>query len=810
MKISYNWLKDYLETDLSPQEMGTILTDTGLEVESVEKFESIQGGLNGVVVAEVLTCEKHPNADKLKVTTVNFGSETVQVVCGAPNVAVGQKVLLATVGSTIYPNPNEPLKIKSAEIRGVLSNGMLCAEDELGLGESHDGILVLDDSTAVGTAAASLFGIETDYVLEIGLTPNRADAMGHIGVARDLKAYLNFHRGLNKKLLFPESNNLKWDDPGIKIELNVENQLACPKYSGLAISNVKIEPSPAWLQNRLKAVGLMPINNVVDITNYVMRELGTPLHAFDLDKIGHRIVVRNAKQDEEIVTLDGVRRKLSTQDLLITNGEQPLCIAGIFGGLDSGVGSETRTIFIESAYFESTHIRKSAKFHGLSTDASFRFERGVDPELTLFALKRAASLILEMTGGEIASEIMECYPEKIEANQFDFSVSYCNDIIGANLTGQQIQNILLNLDFEVVEKDQDVLDIKPPLYRVDVTRPIDVVEEVLRIYGFNNVALPEKMNASVVAFPKPDLEKIQKLIAENLVGKGYSEVMNNSLSASHWVDSFGNQVLNSENSVQILNPLSNELNVMRQTMIFGMLNCIEHNQNRQSPDLKLFEFGKVYQKIADNYAENQRLIIALTGRKLSESWNSTNETVSFYSIKGLLEGLLMRMGLEGLYKEEKAEHSILEGAVDCFVLKQKIAQIGWISKGLKKGFGIKNDVFIADLDWDALTKALQMAKVQFKELPKTFAIRRDYSLLIDENVSFEDIRNIAVACDKKILKKVHLFDVYEGEKLEKGKKSYAVSFTFQDKDETLKDEQIDAVMNAIRQQLEMKLSAVLR
>ncbi len=810
MKISYNWLRDYLETDLSPQEMGTILTDTGLEVESVEKFESIQGGLNGVVVAEVLTCDKHPNADKLKVTTVNFGSETVQVVCGAPNVAAGQKVLLATVGTTIYPKPNEPLKIKSTEIRGVVSNGMLCAEDELGIGESHDGIMVLDENVIVGTAAASLFGIETDYVLEIGLTPNRADAMGHIGVARDLKAYLNFHKDLKTEIHFPDFGDLKRNNQNITIDLQVENQVACPRYTGLAIANVKVEPSPTWLQNRLKAVGLMPINNVVDITNYVMRELGTPLHAFDLDKVGHQIVVRNAKQDEEIVTLDGVTRKLSTQDLLITNGEQPLCIAGIFGGLNSGVGSETQNIFIESAYFESTHIRKSAKFHGLSTDASFRFERGVDPELTLFALKRAAGLILEWTGGEIASEIVECYPEQIEAKQFDFSISYCNTIIGANLSGQQIQSILVNLDFEVIQKDNDRLVVKPPLYRVDVTRPIDVVEEVLRIYGFNKVALPEKMNASVVAFPKPDLEKIQKLIAENLVGKGYSEVMNNSLVASHWVDNFGNPVLKSENSVQILNPLSNELNVMRQSMIFGMLNCIEHNQNRQSADLKLFEFGKVYQKVADNYEENQRLIVAITGRKQPESWNSTKDNVTFYSVKGLLEGLLLRMGLDGFYREEKAEHSLLDGAVDCFVLKQKIGQIGSISKGLKKGFGIKNDVFIADLDWDALTKVLQMAKVQFKELPKTFAIRRDYSLLIDEHVSFEDIRSIATSCDKKMLKKVHLFDVYEGDKLEKGKKSYAVSFTFQDKDETLKDEQIDAVMNAIRQQLETKLSAVLR
>jgi phenylalanyl-tRNA synthetase beta chain len=809
MKISYNWLKDYLEMDLSPEEIGVILTDTGLEVESVERFESIQGGLDGVVVAQVLTCEKHPNADKLKVTTVTIGGDPIQVVCGAPNVASGQKVLLATVGCTIYPKPNEPLKIKSAEIRGVLSNGMLCAEDELGLGESHEGILVLDENIKVGTPAAELFGIESDFVLEIGLTPNRADAMGHIGVARDLKAFLTFHKNLDKQIRFPEIKKFE-SIQKITIDLKVENEKACPRYSGIAISNVKIGPSPAWLQNRLKAVGLSPINNVVDATNYVMRELGTPLHAFDLDKIGHRIVVRSAKPNEEITTLDGVSRKLITDDLLITNGNEAHCIAGVFGGLTSGVSNETRSIFIESAYFDPTTIRKSAKHHALSTDASFRFERGVDPELTLVALHRVTSLILELTGGEIASEMVEFYPELFDKKEFELSVSYCNNIIGSNLSIDQIENILSNLDFEISRKDDDILHVKVPLYRVDVTRPIDAVEEILRIYGFNKVAIPEKMNASVVAFPKPDLEKIQKLLAENLVGHGFSEVMNNSLSASHWIQEHGKDIYRPENNVNILNPLSTELDVMRQSLIFGLLNCVEYNQNRQSPDLKLFEFGKVYQKLGEDYFENQRLILVITGRKEQESWNASKENFSFFSIKGILEGLLTRMGLDGFYRDEKSQLSILEGALDCYVLKQKIGQIGWVSKGLKKSFGIKNDVFVADLDWDALCAALQFAKIQYKELPKTFATRRDFSLLIDEKVSFEEIRQIAVSCNKKILKKVHLFDVYEGDKLEKGKKSYAVSFTFQDKDDTLKDEQIDAVMKAIRQQLEAKLSAVLR
>ncbi len=809
MKISYNWLKEYIEMDLTPEEIGVILTDTGLEVESVERFESIQGGLNGVVVAQVLTCEKHPNADKLKVTTVTIGGDPIQVVCGAPNVASGQKVLLATVGCTIYPKPNEPLKIKSAEIRGVLSNGMLCAEDELGLGESHEGILVLDENIKVGTPAAELFGIESDFVLEIGLTPNRADAMGHIGVARDLKAFLNFHKNLNKQIRFPDIKKFK-SEQKITIDLKVENEKACPRYSGVAISNVKIGPSPAWLQNRLKAVGLSPINNVVDATNYVMRELGTPLHAFDLDKIGHQIVIRSAREDEEITTLDGVSRKLIADDLLITNGNDAHCIAGVFGGLSSGVSNETSSIFIESAYFDPKTIRKSAKHHALSTDASFRFERGVDPELTLVALNRVAGLILELTEGTIGSEIVEFYPEKFQKKEFDLSVSYCNNIIGSNLSIDQIENILSNLDFEITRKGDDIILVKVPLYRVDVTRPIDAVEEILRIYGFNKVTIPEKMNASVVVFPKPDLEKVQKLLAENLVGHGFSEVMNNSLSASRWIQEHGKDIYLPENNVNILNPLSTELDVMRQSLLFGLLNCVEYNQNRQSPDLKLFEFGKVYQKIGEDYFENQRLILVITGRKEQESWNASKENFTFFSIKGILEGLLTRLGLDGFYKEEKSQLSILEGALDCYVLKQKIGQLGWVSKGLKKSFGIKNDVFVADLDWDVLCAALQFAKIQYKELPKTFANRRDFSLLIDEKVSFEEIRQIAISCDKKILKKVHLFDVYEGDKLEKGKKSYAVSFTFQDKDETLKDEQIDAVMNAIRQQLESKLSAVLR
>jgi phenylalanyl-tRNA synthetase beta chain len=810
MKISYNWLKKYINTSLSPEEMDKILTDTGLEVESVEKIEAVKGGLEGVFVAEVLTCEKHPDADKLKVTTVTIGGEPLQVVCGAPNVAVGQKVIIATVGCTLYPKPDEPLKMKVSKIRGVDSFGMLCAEDELGMGESHAGILVLDPETPVGTPAAKLFDLEDDYQIEIGLTPNRADAMGHIGVARDLIAYLNFHQKANLSLNMPSVDAFKVDSTALKIDVSVENTDLCPRYLGITFKGVKIKPSPAWLQKSLRAVGLSPINNVVDVTNYVMRELGTPLHAFDVRSLNGKIVVKTAKKGDKFETLDNVSRELSDENLMITNGNENLCIAGVFGGASSGIKDDTTEVFLESAYFNPVSVRKTAKFHGLNTDASFRFERGVDPQLTEYALKRAALLIKEVAGGEIAMEIAEVYPKPFENKIVEFSYERCNRLIGATISVEDTNAILTSLDIKVLSAADGIAQLEIPTYRVDVTREADVVEEVLRIYGFNNVPLPEKLNTSIGVFPKPNVEKIQTVLSEMLVGKGYIETLNNSLTTSAYVEKLGGDTLKSERNVPMLNPLSQELDVMRQSLLFNALEVVEHNQNRQNADLKFFEFGKVYHKYESGYAENKRLLIAISGKKERESWNSSNDVVSFYSIKGLINAVFARLGLSSMITEAALKNSILKEGVQLSVLKKKVGEIGWINPAMKKHFGIKSDVFVADLDWDAIVECLQYVKVKYTELPKTFAVRRDFSLLLNNSTSFSEIESVARTCDKKILKEIGLFDVYEGKNLEEGKKSYAVSFTFQDPEQTLKDNQIDAIMEKIRVELEGKLSATLR
>lgn len=810
MKISYNWLKQYVKTDLSPQQMDGILTDTGLEVESVEKLEAVKGGLEGVVVGEVLTCEKHPDADKLKVTTVTIGGEPLQIVCGAPNVAVGQKVIVATVGCTLYPTPDEPLKMKVSKIRGVESHGMLCAEDELGMGQSHAGILVLDADTKVGTTAASLFDLEDDYQIEIGLTPNRADAMGHIGVARDLIAYLNFHKKENLTLQMPSITDFTVQNTSLPIAITVENSELCPRYIGTTIKNVKIKPSPAWLQKSLRAVGLSPINNVVDVTNYVMRELGTPLHAFDVRSLNGKIVVKNATEGEKFVTLDGAERTLSSENLMITNGKDNLCIAGVFGGADSGIKDDTTDVFLESAYFNPVSVRKTAKFHGMNTDASFRFERGVDPNLTAFALKRAALLIQEVAGGEIAMEVVDVYPNKIENKVVEFSYDRCNKLIGSAISVQDIDRILTSLDIKILTVSNGIAQVEVPAYRVDVTREADLTEEVLRIYGFNNVPLPEKLNTSIGVFPKPDLEKVQNVLSEMLVGKGLVEMLNNSLTNSVYTDKLGGEVLQSQRNVQMLNPLSQELDVMRQSLIFNALEVVQHNQNRQHADLKLFEFGKVYHKYESGYAENKRLILVLTGKKEQESWNASKDQFCYYSMKGLVNALFSRLGLNGMLQESALKNSLLHDGVQLTILKKKVGEIGWANAASKKHFGIKNEVFIADLDWDAITESLQYVKVKYSELPKTFAVRRDFSLLLNTATSFSEIETIAKNCDKKILKEVGLFDVYEGKNLEEGKKSYAVSFTFQDQEQTLKDNQIDAIMEKIRVELEGKLGAQLR
>jgi len=810
MKISYNWLKEYVKLEMTTERASEILTDTGLEVEGLHKIEAVKGGLEGVFVGEVLTCEPHSDADRLKVTTVTVGGEPLQIVCGAPNVAVGQKVVVATVGCTLYPSPEEPFKIKKSKIRGVESLGMMCAEDELGMGEGHDGILVLDTSAKVGTKASTFFELEDDYSIDIGLTPNRADAMGHIGVARDLVAYLNVHENAGLALKIPSVDEFKVASNDLPISITVEDNELCPRYMGTSIKGVKVQPSPAWLQKRIRAIGLSPINNVVDVTNFVMHELGTPLHAFDASGLNGKIVVKTAKDGDLFTTLDEVERKLDSTNLMITNGEKHLCIAGVFGGVDSGIKDETTDVFLESAYFNPVSVRKTAKMHGLNTDSSFRFERGVDPNLTELALKRATLLIQEVAGGSVAMDIVDTNKKPIENKLVDFSYERCNRLIGDDLPVEKVNSILTNLDIRIVSEGEDSVKLEIPAYRVDVTREADVVEEILRIYGYNNVPIPEKLNSSISQFNKPDIEKIQNVISEMLVGMGCIETLNNSLTKSEYSVKLGGEVIKPEFNVEMLNPLSQDLDVMRQSMIFNGLEMVAHNQNRQNPDLRLYEFGKIYHKYESGYSENKRLLIVLSGKKEQESWNSSKDSHSFYTIMGITSAVFERLGLSGMLKEKAIKNSLLEDGSQLRILKNKVGEIGWISNKLKKHFGIKNDVFIADLDWDVILEGLMYTKVKFTELPKTFAVRRDFSLLLDAKVNFSEIEEIAKGCDKKLLKEVGLFDVYEGNKLEAGKKSYAVSFTFQDPELTLKDKQVDAVMAKIREQLESKLGAQLR
>ena len=810
MKVSYNWLKQYVDTDLSPEEMGKILTDTGLEVEGIAKVEAVKGGLEGVFIGEVLTCEQHPDADRLKVTTVSVGGEPLQIVCGAPNVAAGKKVIVATVGCKLYPSPEEEFKIKKSKIRGVESLGMLCAEDELGLGQSHEGILLIDSDVKVGTPAATYFGLEADYEIEIGLTPNRSDAMGHIGVARDLVAFLNVHQKAGLSLKFPDVSAFKVENNDLPISVQVENNDLSPRYMGTSIKGVKVEASPAWLQKRLRSIGLSPINNVVDVTNFVMHELGTPLHGFDVAKLNGKIVVKTANAGDKFTTLDDVERTLGADQLMITNGTDHLCIAGVFGGSTSGISDTTTDIFLESAYFNPVSVRKTSKFHGLNTDSSFRFERGVDPNLTEYALKRAALLIQEVAGGTISMDVVDTNSKPIENVIVEFSYDRSNRLIGTEVPMEMVKAIFKELDIQIISESNGIAQLEIPAYRIDVTREADVVEEILRIFGFNNVPIPEKLNTSLPLFTKPDVEKLQTTISEMLVGMGCIETMNNSLTKSEYAEKIGGEVVKSIRNVEMLNPLSLDLNVMRQTLVFNALETVVRNQNRQNPDLKLFEFGKIYHKFDEGYAENRRLIIALSGKRETENWNSNNNSTSYFTIKGTTRALFERIGLAGMLKESSFKTSLLQDGVQLSILKRKVGEIGWITPQLKKHFGIKQDVFIADLDWDAIIDSLKFVKVKYTELPKTFAVRRDFSLLLDTKITFAEIEQIAKASDKKILKEVGLFDVYEGKNLEEGKKSYAVSFKFQDLEKTLKDKQVDAVMEKIRSQLESKLGAQLR
>jgi phenylalanyl-tRNA synthetase beta chain len=807
MKISFNWLKQYIKTDLSVNEVAEILTDTGLEVEGVEKIETIKGGLEGLVIGEVLTKEKHPDADRLNVTTVNIGSaENLQIVCGAPNVETGQKVVVATVGATLWPNPEESFKIKKSKIRGIESVGMICAEDEIGLGSSHDGIMVLDPSASVGQDAKSFFNVEEDYLIEIGLTPNRADAMGHIGVAKDLKAFLNSQKGQSITLDIPRGKSVDYKGG---FSVNIEDAEHCPRYTSAIVKNIKVAPSPDWLQNRLRSIGLKPINNIVDITNFVMHETGHPLHAFDLAEVGNQVNIRLATENESLTTLDGEKRALNTGDLVIANDSEPMCLAGVFGGIDSGVSESTTEIFLESAYFNPVTVRQTAKRHGLNTDSSFRFERGTDPNATKTALERALFLLEDLANAEFV-EAQDHYPNAILPWTIAFDLDRCRKLIGVEIANEEIVKILEALEFAVATPTNNVAVVTVPTFRVDVLREADLVEEVLRIYGFNKVPLPTKLNTSISYQMKPNKDKLYNLTADLLVSNGYFEIMSNSLTASKHVEALVSETIKADRNVSILNPLSVELDVMRQTMLFGGLDSIAHNQNRQHPNLRLFEFGKTYQKYDNEYVETEKLGIWLTGKKWSENWSSEKTNYSFYTLKGITETILTRLGLNQNIQIKAVKSDLFEDGLSIFIGKKQIGDIGWLNQSILKQKGIKNPVYYAELNWSELVAHYFMNTVKYKPLPKTQFVRRDFSLLLDESVKFADIEAIAKKADRKILKEVGLFDVYEGKNLDKGKKSYAVNFIFQDQEETLKDKVVDKIMGKIREGLEKELKAELR
>lgn len=808
MKISYNWLKQFINTDWSVQKTSELLTDLGLEVEGIETYQSVKGGLEGVVIGEVLTCIQHPNADRLKLTTINIGQETpLQIVCGAPNVAAGQKVPVATIGTTLYDDKGEPWTIKKGKIRGEESHGMICAEDELGLGESHDGIMILDTDLKVGTKASEVFKIENDLVFEIGLTPNRADAMSHLGTARDLKAGLIQH-DVKKELITPSVSAFHVDNRTLKIDIDVINKDLAPRYCGVTISGVKVKTSPEWIQHRLKAIGLNPVNNIVDITNYVLHELGQPLHAFDAHQIdSNKIEVKTLPPGTKFTTLDGVERELHEEDLMICDAKKPLCIAGVFGGLESGVTEKTTSIFLESAYFNPVSIRKTAKRHGLNTDASFRFERGIDPNTTEYALKRAALLIQEIAGGEITSDIMDLYPNKIEDFQVRLSFEKAYQLIGQEIPKETIKSILASLDIKVNNITETGLGLTVPAYRNDVHREADIIEEILRVYGYNNIITTQKLNASISNSSPFEDYRVQNVIANQLVAQGFFEILANSLTSPNYIK-LSNQ-LKEEHNIVMLNPLSNDLSVMRQSMLFSGLEVISHNINRQQSNLKLFEVGKTYHNFETKREENKHFTLFITGHKTNENWNIPQTHSNFFYLKGIINSIFDRLGISRL-KESPVKNDIFSEGLSLSLGKTKLVEFGIINKQVLKGFNISQEVLYADLNWDNVLEIAKHNKVKFKDIPKYPEVRRDFALLIDENVTFDSIYTIAKQSEKQLLKHINLFDVYQGKNLPKGKKSYAVSFKFQDEHKTLTDKQIDKIMNKLQSNFEKQLGAELR
>ena len=820
MNISYKWLKEYVDFDLSPQQVCDALTSIGLEVDSLEEVQSIKGGLKGLYVGKVLTCEAHPNSDHLHVTTVDLGREVPsQIVCGAPNVAAGQKVIVADLGCVLYDGDKE-FVIKKSKLRGIESCGMICAEDEIGVGNSHDGIIVLPDNAPVGQPAAEYYHLESDWLIEIDITANRADALSHWGVARDLYAWLKCN-GFETCLHRPDCSKFAVDNHDLPIEVEIVNHDACKRYACLSVTNCEVKESPEWLQNKLRVIGLRPINNIVDITNYIMMAYGQPMHCFDADMVtGHKIVVRTQPEGTKFVTLDGVEHELGTHDLSICNAEEPMCIAGVFGGKGSGTYETTKNVVLESAYFHPTWIRKSARRHGLSTDSSFRFERGIDPDGVIYALKQAAILCKELAGGCVSMEICDVYPEPLKGFNVNLEYNYVNGLVGKDIPSETIKDICESLAMKVLAESDKGLELEVPAYRVDVQRPCDVVEDVLRIYGYNNVEIPSQLKGCLVVKGDEDNKhKLANVVGEQLVGCGFSEILNNSLTRGAYYDI--QDTYRQENCVKIMNPLSTDLNVMRQTLLFGGLESIEHNIKRKSSNLRFFEFGNVYhfdpvKKNHDNpviaYKENYHLALWVTGKRVEGSWAHTDEDSNFYELAAYVRNILDRIGVKHNTLVSKNSDSDIFSAGTTIENRsgKKLVDMGIVNSKLLKAMDIAKPVFYAELDWTALMKAISKNQVLYSEISKYPAVSRDLALLIDKNIEFAAIEEVAHQTEKKLLKEVELFDVYEGKNLPEGKKSYAVNFILQDETKTLNDKQIDAIMTKLITNLKNKLGAQLR
>lgn len=815
MKISYNWLKQYINIDLPATKIAELLTDCGLEVESVEKQTPIAGGLEGMVVGQVMTRDKHPDADRLSVTTVDIGTGTLlNIVCGAANVAAGQKVIIATIGAKLYPSVGEPFEIKKSKIRGQLSEGMICAEDEIGLGTSHEGIMVLDENAVIGTPAKTYFNLQDDYIFEIGLTPNRADAASHLGVARDLLAVVNYLASKNETntytLTLPSVAALQESINKPTITVKVEDTLACPRYSAIHITGVTIKESPDWLKLKLKAIGVASINNVVDVTNFVLHEIGQPLHAFDANKIeGDKIIVKKLAAKTKFVTLDNVTRELSENDLMICDAVKPLCIAGVYGGADSGITNATTAVFLESAYFDSVHVRKTSKHHGIKTDSSFRFERGTDPNITVYALKRAALLIQEVAGGTIDTELVDVYPSKIEHFKVGLSYNNLNKFSGKEIEKKAVKTILSNLGIEIITEGTDALLLSVPPYKVDVKREVDVIEEILRVYGYNNIEIPTALRSSISYSIKPNPEEVQNKVADFFSDNGFNEILTNSLTKESYLQLSNNDEQKSE-VVKIINPLSTDLNIMRQTLLYSGLEAIAYNINRKNNNLKLYEFGKIYFAKADKkFTEQKHLSIFITGDDIVASWNAKSKKATTYLLKGYVEAVLQKLGLTGITLQKATNPNLSENS--CYVQNKKtLIEIGKVKKAVLKNIDIKQDVFYANIDWDALLLSVKKHKISYTEISKFPAVQRDLALVIPHAISYQQLEQIAFETERKLLKRVELFDVYQGDKIASDKKSYALSFTLLDESNTLSDTQIEKVMSKLIKAYQEKVNAEIR